>query len=70
MIPAFKGKTLFPTVKTRRQNAKNEESFDLRTNLEFLRKCCFKKVVSLMNTLAENIKNQIKLKVWNSEEEK
>ena len=60
MIPAFKGKTVLPIAKIRRQNRKNEEYFDLRTNSEFLQKYFFKRVTSLWNTLPENIKNQKK----------
>ena len=67
MLPPFEGKTVLPTAKMR-QNRKNVENFDLRTNSEYLRKCFFKRVVSLWNTLPENIKNK-KMQLWNSQEE-
>ena len=57
MFPAFKGKIVHSTAKTKRQSIKNEKYFDVRTSSEFLRTCFFKKVVSQWNTSPENIEN-------------
>ena len=59
-FPAFKGKIVLPTAKIKKQSRRIEGYFDLRTNSAFLRKCFFKRVVSLKNTLPGKVKNQKK----------
>ena len=71
MLPNFKGKTALPTANIGRKNSKIEDYFDLPTNSEFVRKCFFKRVVSLWNQKPKTknqIKNQKKMQICNSRE--